>query len=205
MSAPKSDTATIEARKNRLLELLAEGKTQTEASDILRQENYPADLRTVQRDVRSLRGQWGEANMNQYELLREQQLREVEEDKAELRSLRAQLESLSNPNDRLIDPFEVIELALKILDRRDTVAQREMKLTGTAAPSKAIIGHMSGPKLDSLYLDIREVLLDLSDGDKQEALLLMRDFAKSHRKPVVVDAMPMQRSLTDGKLSSTSD
>lgn len=131
MSAPKSDTSTIEARKNRLLELLSEGRSQASASEILRRENYPADLRTVQRDVRSLRGQWGEANINQYELLREQQLHEVEEDKAELRALRDKLVDF-------VDPREVIEWALKIIDRRDAIRQTEIKLTGTAAPTKSI-------------------------------------------------------------------
>jgi hypothetical protein len=80
----------------------------------------------------------------------------------------------------------------------------EMDLRGTAAPSKSIVGHVHGPQLDSLYLDIRQELLDLSDGDKQEALLLMREFAKSRKKLVVVDAMPLQpvgRSLTDGHFS----
>lgn len=136
MSAPKSDTATIEARKNRLLELLAEGKTQVDAAEILRVEGYPADSRTIQRDVRSLRGQWGEANVNQFELLREQQLREVEEDKAELRSLREKLTDF-------VDPREVIEWALKIIDRRDAIRQTEIKLTGTAAPSKSISANVS--------------------------------------------------------------
>jgi hypothetical protein len=83
----------------------------------------------------------------------------------------------------------------------------EMDLRGTAAPSKSIVGHVNGPQLDALYLDIRQELLDLSDGDRQEALLLIREFAKSRKKPVVVDAMPLQpvgRSLTDGILR-TSD
>jgi hypothetical protein len=77
-------------------------------------------------------------------------------------------------------------------------------LHGADAPSKSIVGHISGPQLDSLYLAIRQELLDLSDGDKQEALLLLRQFAKSRTKPVVVDAMPLQpveRSLTDGYFS----
>jgi hypothetical protein len=80
----------------------------------------------------------------------------------------------------------------------------EMDLRGTAAPTKSIVGHISGPRLDSLYLDIRQELLDLSDGDRQEALLLIREFAKSRKKPVVVDAMPLQpveRSMTDGRVS----
>ncbi len=78
------------------------------------------------------------------------------------------------------------------------------ELHGADEPSKSIVGHVSGPQLDSLYLEIRQELLDLSDGDRQEALLLMREFAKSRKKPVVVDAMPLQpveRSLTDGNLS----
>jgi hypothetical protein len=80
----------------------------------------------------------------------------------------------------------------------------EMDLRGTAAPSKSIVGHVHGPQLDALYLEIRQELLDLSDGDKQEALLLMREFAKSRKKPVVVDAMPLQpmeRTLSDGYFS----
>ena len=135
MSAPKSDTSTIEARKHRLLELLAEGKSQLQAAEILRLENYPAHDRTIRRDVHSLRGQWGKENMNQFELIREQQLREVEEDKAELRSLRDKLTAF-------VDPREVIEWALKIIDRRDAIRQTEIKLTGTAAPTKSISANM---------------------------------------------------------------
>lgn len=80
----------------------------------------------------------------------------------------------------------------------------EMDLRGTAAPSKSIVGHVSGPQLDALYLGIRQELLDLDDEAKQEALLLIRDFAKARKKPVVVDAMPLQpveRMLTDGIVS----
>jgi DNA-binding CsgD family transcriptional regulator len=83
----------------------------------------------------------------------------------------------------------------------------EMDLRGTAAPSKSIVGHINGPQLDALYLNIRQELLDLDDVAKQDALLLIREFAKSRKKPVIVDAMPLQpveRSLTDGVLR-TSD
>jgi DNA-binding CsgD family transcriptional regulator len=84
----------------------------------------------------------------------------------------------------------------------------EMDLRGTAAPSKSIVGHVNGPQLDTLYLEIRQELLDLGDEAKQDALLLMREFAKSRKKPVVVDAMPLQpveRRLTDGGILRTSD
>lgn len=66
MSGPKSDTATIEARKNRLMELLAEGKSQVEAAEIMRLEDYPASLRTVQEDIRKLRGHWRETNKESF-------------------------------------------------------------------------------------------------------------------------------------------
>jgi hypothetical protein len=65
----------------------------------------------------------------------------------------------------------------------------EMDLRGTAAPTKSIVGHVSGPQLDALYLDIRQELIDLDDDAKHEALLMMRKFAKSRKKPVVVTAM----------------
>ncbi|HKV79755.1 MAG TPA: hypothetical protein VJP02_16515 [Candidatus Sulfotelmatobacter sp.] len=182
MSAPKSDTSTIEARKNRLLELLSEGKNQTDAAEILRQENYPADLRTVQRDVRSLRGQWGEANMNQYEALREQQLTRITEKWTE------------------IDNDDTMSGAEKHLAWSRWM-RLEVDLTGTAAPSKSIVGHVSGPKLDSLYLDIREVLLDLDEENKQEALQVMREFAKQRKKPVVITAKFITEGNNDANFS----
>lgn len=180
----KSDTATIEARKNRLLELLAEGLNQQQAAEQLRLEGYPADVRTLRRDVSSLRGQWGKENMNQFEHWRDEHI-------AELEALRVKLE------DPLIPLTDKIALTLAII-------REDSKIKGTAAPSKSIVGHVSGPQLDALYLEIRQELLDLSDGDKQDAMLLMREFAKSRKKPVVVDAMPLQpveRSLTDGNFS----
>jgi hypothetical protein len=141
MSAPKSDAATIEARKNRLLELLTEGKTQTEAAEQLRLEGFPADLRTVQRDVALFKPQWVGQNKDAVQVYRQQQLDECEADRNELRELKARLV------DNLIGPEETIELALKILDRRDKVARREMDLVGTAAPSKHITARVDAENL----------------------------------------------------------
>lgn len=76
------------------------------------------------------------------------------------------------------------EAANSIRGLMDSIA----RLSGSNAPTKSIVGHVSGPKLDKLYLDIREVLLDLTDEDKQAALTLMREFAKTHKKPVVITA-----------------
>jgi hypothetical protein len=192
MSAPKSDTATIEARKNRLLELLTKGKTQVEAAEILRVEGYPADGRTVQRDVRSLRGQWGEANLNQYELLREQQLREVEEDKAELRSLREKLTGF-------VDPREVIEWALKIIDRRDAIRQTEIKLTGTAAPSKSISANVN---VEQQVIPIEQQLeyLNAFAGLYEDERLEELDRVKARKRTcrVVMEEHPFRNQLEAG-------
>ena len=69
MSAPKSDTATVEARKHRLLELLTEGKTQKQAAKILPSEDFPANIRTVRRDVMSFKEQWAKLKVRQFETL----------------------------------------------------------------------------------------------------------------------------------------
>jgi hypothetical protein len=74
----------------------------------------------------------------------------------------------------------------------------EMDLRGTAAPSKSIVGHVSGPQLDALYLDIREVLLDADEETRQEVLDHARELVKSRRKPVVVDLNLFPKELTDG-------
>lgn len=77
-------------------------------------------------------------------------------------------------------------LPLAAVDRLIKIAEVVMRLEGTAAPTKSIVGHLRGPQLDALYLDIRQELLHLSDDDKHEALLLMREFAKSRKKPVLI-------------------
>lgn len=75
-------------------------------------------------------------------------------------------------------------LPLAAVDRLIKIAEVVMRLEGTAAPTKSIHATVSGPQLDVLYLEIRQELLDLSDGDKQDALLLIREFAQSRKKPV---------------------
>ncbi len=61
----------------------------------------------------------------------------------------------------------------------------EMDLRGTAAPSKSIVGHVNGPQLDALYLEIRQELLDANNDTKQDALLMVRQLVQSRKKPVV--------------------
>lgn len=118
----KSDKATIEARRTRLIELLSEGFSEVQAADILRQEGYPGSDVTIRRDVRTLAPVWGAANAEAFDHYRHKQL-------AELESLRAELKNEKIKPDRRID------LALSILDR-------EIRLLGTEAPSKAIVGHV---------------------------------------------------------------
>jgi hypothetical protein len=167
-----------------LLALLAEGKSQVGAAEQLRLERYPADDRTIRRDVFSLRGQWGEKNMSEFQRWQAEHI-------AELQELRAKLE------DPLIRPAEKVALMLAII-------REDSKIKGTAAPSKSVHANVSGPQLDALYLDIRDVLLDADEQTRQEVLEDARAKVKSRRKPVVVDGMPLQpieRMLTDGQLS----
>jgi len=114
----KSDIATIEARRNRLLELLSQGKSEVQAAEVLRAEGFPASHDTVERDVDKLALGWRKTNAEAFEQHRATQL-------AHLADLR---EQLVNP---AIKPDRKIELALSILDR-------EIELLGTKAPSKSI-------------------------------------------------------------------
>lgn len=121
----KSDTATIEARRIRLLELLNEGKTQAEAADILKAEGHPgATVGNIRRtDIRDLAPAWGERNAQSFDEAVDQVLSELSELK----------ETLNNPG---IKPDRKIELTLAILDRR-------VDILGLNAPKKAIVGHVT--------------------------------------------------------------
>jgi hypothetical protein len=59
------------------------------------------------------------------------------------------------------------------------------KLLGLNAPTKSIVGHVSGPQLDALYLDVREVLIDLDKSAQEEGLQLLREWAATRKKPVI--------------------
>jgi hypothetical protein len=145
---------------------------------------FDVDRDTIAEDRKFLMSQVNQEAKTEFQQWRDEHI-------AELQELRTKLEDPS------LRAAEKVALALAII-------REDSKIKGTAAPTKSIVGHVSGPRLDALYLEIRQELLDLSDGDKQEALLLMRDFAKSRKRPVVVDAMPLQpveRSLTDGNFS----
>lgn len=92
--------------------------------------------------------------------------------------------------DHLIEPKDAVDLALKIVDRDLDLDEFEAKLTGSAEPSKSLVGHVSGPALDTWVLDAHKILHDCeSDEEKQAALAVMREYVTSRRK-VVLNVLP---------------
>lgn len=180
--SPRNSKAKQAANQQKILQGMVEGKTQTTIAD-----EIGVTRETVNRNLAKLR--------EGFQLASKEQFTEyVQHQVALLTELASQLWEGVVPPD----------VGNSIRGVLDSIA----RLTGSNAPTKSIVGHVSGPKLDALYLDIRQELLDLSDGDKQDALLLMREFARSRKKPVVVDAMPLQpveRSLADGNILETSE
>jgi len=179
MSAPKSDTSTIEARKNRLLELLSEGKSQVGAAEILRREGYPADDRTIQRDVRSLRGQWGEANMSQYELYRQDQLTRIQEKWDEIES-----------DDTMTGAEKHLAWSRWM--------KLEMDLRGTAAPSKSISANVN---VEQQVIPIEQQLeyLNAFAGLYEDERLEELDRVKARKRTcrVVMTADVFQKALPE--------
>jgi hypothetical protein len=117
MAGPKSDRVTIEARRNRLIELLSEGKTAAEAATVLRSEGFPASHDRVEADIDALLPALQRQNaddMNVY----------ISNQYVELQALKLACHNGS------IKPDRAIELLLGIMDR-------EMKLLGTAAPTRS--------------------------------------------------------------------
>jgi hypothetical protein len=74
MAGPKSDAATIEARRHRLTELLADGRSVSQCFEDLVEDGFPASRTTLWRDVVELRKDWKTANVKNYDALREKQM-----------------------------------------------------------------------------------------------------------------------------------
>jgi hypothetical protein len=148
-----------------LLELKQQGVSTVEAEEILKAEGYPADRNTLTRDLTRLRQQFNASNREEFSQYIQEQVTLLTQAVEEVWSGELPPEA-ANSIGRLMDSIA--------------------RLTGSNAPTKSIHATVKGPQLDALYLDIRQELLHLSDGDKQEALLLIREFAKSRRKPVPV-------------------
>jgi DNA-binding Lrp family transcriptional regulator len=154
----KTSKAERAERQARALELMKTGETQETIAEIL-----GVSRTTFWRDLQAIEARYVEGSKEDIAAFKKSQY------EALIRIESATAEGSIEP-----------EVANALVRVRDSVA----RLLGLNAPTKSIVGHVSGPQLDSLYLEIRAELLDLSDGDKQEALLLMREFAKSRKKPV---------------------
>jgi hypothetical protein len=161
----RSSAAIIEKRRARLLELKQQGVSTVEAEEILKAEGYPADRNTLTRDLTRLKQQFNTSNGTEF---------------AEY--VREQVTLLTQAVEEVWEGKLPPDAANSIRGLMDSIA----RLTGSNAPTKSIHATVKGPQLDALYLDIRQELLHLSDDDKQEALLLIREFAKSRKKPVIV-------------------
>lgn len=185
MSRPrgnKTSKAKRAERQARALELMKTGATQDAIAQLL-----GVSRMTFWRDLQAIEARYVEGS---------------KEDVAAFK--KSQYDALMRIESATAEGSIEPEVANALVRVRDSVA----KLLGLNAPIKSIHATVTGPQLDALYLEIRQELLDLSDQDKQDALLMMREFAKSRKKPVVVDAMPLQpveRSLTDGNVLGTSE
>jgi hypothetical protein len=171
MSAPKSDAATIQARRHRLLELLAAGKTQSECSAILIAEGYPAHRRTLWLDIQELQENWVEANAEAYakvtEKYRQAQLEELESLRDELLELKEKAKEITDPETQIQLLGALNEHNLKILDR-------EMRLIGSdKSPSR--FGFKPGE--DGV---VREIKITVAENPGQHQL----------PPPVVVKQLP---------------
>ena len=119
----KSDTATIEARRNRLLELLSDGMSETQAAQVLRSEGYPASHDTVERDVDALVPKWRADNASAFEQYRQNQFSRITAKWAEIET----------------------DASMSGAEKHAAWARwmkLEMDLLGTAAPSKSITAHV---------------------------------------------------------------
>lgn len=160
MSAPKSDNATIAARRARLLELLAEGSTQAQAVEVLRSEGFPADRITVWRDVKSFDLETINSESPDMEAYRGMQL-------AELSDLKEQLKS------PLIRSDKKISLALDIIDR-------EITLLGTEAPKKSFrVNANLDSESSSLLMRFKSACAGLADVQMQEVFEFAQKLPRS--------------------------
>jgi len=153
----KSDAATIEARRNRLLELLADGKTATQAAEVLRAEGYPASHDTIQRDVAGLTPSWRKENASAFEAQQAEELIRL----AELEA------ALVNP---AIRADRKIELALSIIAAR-------IKLLGLNAPTKSIVGHVDA-EASPVFLRFKKAAAGHSEEQVEDAIKYLENLPR---------------------------
>jgi hypothetical protein len=146
----KSDTATIESRRNRLLELLSEGKTESQAGAILRAEGYPASHDTVERDVDALAPTWRAENATAFEQYRKNQFTRISAKWVEIE------------NDASMSGAEKHAAWARWM-------KLEMDLLGTAAPTKSIQAHVSSSESSPLFLKFKKATAGMSEAQLEQA------------------------------------
>jgi hypothetical protein len=159
----KSSIDVITKRRDRLLELLDLGKTQAEARDILKDEGFPADRNTIWRDLEALKVEWKQANVEDFEVLRNKQL--------------AILETIEKVNWMGTVPAETIREARML--RKDISS-----LLGLDAPTKSVSASVSMDEPDWVA-DFRLAAQGLTEEDFPQIWEFMRNLP---RKPRVIDA-----------------
>lgn len=169
-----------EAAARRRLEVARILRDDPNATDIQIAEALQVSRNTIREDRRQ-----------NLDLVRDETGVEVEEYREEVLDELAELQlDLKNP---VIKPDRKIELALSILDRIT-----ELKIPPFT--KKAIVGHQSLGQLNALGLECQVILQDLGTSDQDQAVAMLKEFAKSRKKPVVVDAMILRDDprLTEG-------
>lgn len=178
----KSDNATIEARRNRLLELLSEGKTETQAGEILRAEGYPASHDTVERDVDALAPRWRAENASAFEQYRENQFSRITAKWAEIE------------NDASMSGAEKHAAWARWM-------KLEMDLLGTAAPSKSITAHVKNDGNGRFHKFV-QTAAGLSEVQLEQVF----QFAASlGRVPLAMPAGPPPLMLESGAVSEEEE
>jgi len=163
----KSDTATIEARRNRLLELLSEGLSETQAAEVLRAEGFPASHDTVERDVDALVPKWRAENASAFEQYRKNQFTRITAKWAEIE------------NDASMSGAEKHAAWARWM-------KLEMDLLGTAAPSKSITAHVKTDGNGRFHRFV-QAAAGLSDAQMEQVF----NFAASlERVPLAMPAGP---------------
>jgi hypothetical protein len=178
MSAPKSDKATIAARQNRLLELLAEGKTQAEASLVLYSEGFPADRITLWRDVKALKVHWQATNAEAFGELR-----------------KSQLSVLERIEQSLLEGSLDAETGRAWLSVRSEIS----KLLGLNAENRSIVAHVTSDS-NPLIQRFKKSILGLNDEQVEQVLDFAQGIARQ-RQAQTIDAtwFPEPPRLEDGE------
>jgi hypothetical protein len=152
---------------------------------------------TIAEDRKFLMEQITQQTVLTVEEYRQQQLDRCRDDREELEDLRARLV------DHLIPPIEAIDLALKIIDRRDKVDEREMKLTGTAAPSRSETLNLNANAED---MDEYRLMVKACAGLDQEQRTDVRRYARSlPRKSAPMAQPPKTSPLWESKQLEAGD